>query len=86
VLKRVRWIGAGMALGVGTSWWAQRKVKLVMARYSPAGVGGMAVTKAKDWPGQVRAAVREGRVAMREREAELRAGTSGRESQAPTRP
>jgi hypothetical protein len=86
VLKRVRWMGAGMALGVGTSLWAQRKLKLVMARYSPSGVGGMAVTKAKDWPGQARAALREGRVAMREREAELRAGSSGREGQAPTRP
>ncbi len=86
MLKRVRWVGAGMALGVGTSLWAQRKVKLVMARYGPSGVGSMAVTKAKDWPGQVRAALREGRVAMREREAELRAGTSGREGQAPTSP
>jgi hypothetical protein len=86
VLKRVRWMGAGMALGVGTSLWAQRKFKSVMARYTPAGVGGMAVTKAKGWPGHVRAAVREGRVAMKEREAELRGGTSGRGGQAPTRP
>jgi hypothetical protein len=85
-LKRVRWIGAGMALGVGTSFWAQRKVKSVMARYSPAGVGGVAVNRARGWPGRLGAAVREGRVAMREREAELRARKPDRGGQAPTRP
>jgi hypothetical protein len=82
----VKWIGAGVALGVGSSLWAQWKVKAVLARYSPAGVGGSAVTKVKVWPGQVRAALQEGRVAMREREAELRARSPGRGGQAPTRP
>ena len=85
-MKRVRWIGAGMALGVGTSFWAQRKVKSVMARYSPAGVGNVAVTRAKEWPGHFRVAIQEGRVAMREREAELRARKPDRGGQAPTRP
>jgi hypothetical protein len=86
VIKRVKWIGAGVALGVGSSLWAQWKVKSVMARYSPAGVGGTAVTRVKVWPGQVRAAIEEGRVAMREREAELRAGSRGRGSQPPVTP
>jgi hypothetical protein len=86
MFKRAKWVGAGMALGVGSSLWAQWKLKSVLARYSPTGVGGTTVNKVKVWPGQVRAAVREGRVAMREREAELRAGSPGRGSETPTRP
>ncbi len=86
MFKRVKWIGAGVALGVGSSLWAQWKVKSVLARYSPAGLGGTAVTRVKVWPGQVRAAIQEGRVAAREREAELRAGSLGRGSQTPTTP
>jgi hypothetical protein len=86
VLKRVKWVGAGVALGVGSSLWAQWKMKAVLSRFSPAGMGATAATRVKVWPGRVRAAIQEGRVAMREREAELRAGSRGRGSQAPTRP
>jgi hypothetical protein len=85
VFKRAKWVGTGLALGVGSSLWAQWKMKAVLARYRPGGMGGTAVTKAKVWPGRVRAAIQEGRVAMREREAELRAGSPGRGSQTPTR-
>jgi len=78
-------MGAGIAVGVGGSLWAQRRVKSVLARYRPASVGAGAVDRAKVWPGQVRAAIQEGRLAMREREAELRSPRS-RGSQTPTRP
>jgi hypothetical protein len=72
VLSRARWLGAGVALGVGGSVWAQRKVKAAATRYRPGGLAGTAVTKARTWPGEVRAAIGEGRITMREREAELR--------------
>jgi hypothetical protein len=70
VLKRIRWLATGLAIGVGTSLWIERKAKAVAARYSPA-------TRAKGLPGDVVAAVREGRDAMRAREAELRTLSSG---------
>ncbi len=74
MLRRARWFGAGAALGIGASVWAQRKVKVVAARYRPTGMAGTAVDKARTWPGEVRAALQEGRSTMREREAELRHG------------
>jgi len=72
MFRRVRWFGAGAALGAGATVWAQRKVKVVVARYRPAGLAGSAVDKALAWPGEVRAALDEGRSTMRQREAELR--------------
>lgn len=71
-MKRVRWMGAGLAVGFGGALWAQRKAKAIAARYTPASVAGRGVNRALDFPGEVRAALREGRAAMREREAELR--------------
>jgi len=74
MLKRVRWIGTGLALGVGGSLWAQRKVKAVASRYRPSGLAGSAASRARDIPSDVRAAIREGRETMRQRESELRSG------------
>lgn len=78
MFRRVRWMGAGAALGVGASVWAQYKLKAAAARYGPAGLAGSAVGKARTWPAEVRAEVRaaidEGRTTMRQREAELRHG------------
>jgi hypothetical protein len=72
MLKRVRWLVMGAAVGFGGSLWTQRKVKAAAARYRPSGLAGAAVEKAKAWPGEVRAALDEGRTTMRQREAELR--------------
>jgi hypothetical protein len=72
MFHRLRWFGAGAALGVGASVWAQRKVKAAAARYHPAGLAGSAVDRARAWPSRVRAAYDEGRSTMREREAALR--------------
>ncbi|MBV9661443.1 MAG: hypothetical protein JO337_09820 [Acidimicrobiales bacterium] len=77
MLKRIRWLGAGLAVGVGGSIWAQRKMKSVASRYRPAGVAQGAATRAVD-------AWREGRSAMKEREAELRGDpSSGRRTHRP---
>jgi hypothetical protein len=70
VLKRVRWLVTGAAVGFGGSVWLQRKVRTAAERWRPAGVAGSAATRARD-------ALQEGRTAMREREAELR-GNSGK--------
>jgi hypothetical protein len=72
VLHRLRWFGAGTALGIGASVWAQRRLKAAAARYRPAGLAGTALDKARGWPAHVRAALDEGRSTMREREASLR--------------
>ncbi len=72
MLHRLRWFGAGTALGIGASVWAQRKLKAAAARYRPAGLAGTALDKARSWPAHVRAAFDEGRSTMREREAALR--------------
>jgi hypothetical protein len=67
-------MAAGAALGFGASVWVQRKLKAAAAKYRPAGLAGTAVEKARAWPGEVRAAIDEGRTTMRQREAELRGG------------
>jgi hypothetical protein len=72
VLKRVRWAAAGAALGFGASLWVQRKLKEASDRYRPARLANEAMGKARTWPGEVRAALDEGRTTMRQREAELR--------------
>jgi hypothetical protein len=74
MLRRVRWFGAGAAVGVGASVWARRKLRTATARYRPRGLVDTATGQARGLPGDLRAALREGRSAMREREAELRHG------------
>ena len=76
MLKRVRWLITGAAVGFGGSVWLQRKVRTAAERWRPAGVAGAAATRAKD-------ALEEGRTAMREREAELRGGAGRRRSERP---
>jgi hypothetical protein len=73
VIKRFVWLVIGFLLGLGSSWTLMRRVRRVAARYVPADV-------ANRWGGNVRAAVHEGRDAMREREAALKAdlGRNGR--------
>ena len=72
MLSRARWLGAGVAFGAAASLWTERKVKMAAAKYQPAGLAGIAVEKARGWPGQVRAAIEEGLTTMRQRETELR--------------
>jgi hypothetical protein len=64
MIKRLRWFTIGFLVGLGSSWAAFRRVKRVAQRYTP----GDMVDR---WSGNVRAAVSEGRDAMRSREAEL---------------
>ena len=65
MFKRFFWLVVGFALGLGSSWALTRKLRRMAARYAPTEV-------ADRWGGTMRAAVDEGRAAMRSREAELK--------------
>ena len=70
MIKRLVWLVIGFVLGLGSSWTVMRRVRRVAVRLAPADV-------VDRWSGNVRAAVTEGRNAMRAREASLK-GTSAR--------
>ena len=73
MLKRVRW----MAMGVGVAVWGQRRLKSWARTYTPPEVAARAAKRSTEMAGrkagEVRSAFAEGRQAMRQREAELRA-------------
>jgi hypothetical protein len=71
VPKRVFWFTVGYGAGIGTSWYAAKKVKEAARRYTPESLQARVSDTAKGLSRDVRAAVSEGRSAMREREAEL---------------
>lgn len=73
MFKRIFWLVTGAAIGFGSSRWVARRAKRAVARLTPANLAGSASEKAQRLAGEVRAAVGEGRSAMREREAQLRA-------------
>jgi hypothetical protein len=70
VIKRLVWLSVGFLLGLGSSWTVMRRVRRVAERLAPADV-------VDRWSGSVKAAVNEGRDAMRAREAALK-GSSAR--------
>jgi hypothetical protein len=67
VFRKLFWVMAGFAVGLGSSWVVTRRVRRVARRYVPAEIRDR-------WGDNMRAAVSEGRTAMRSREAELKAG------------
>jgi hypothetical protein len=82
--NRIRWMAAGLLIGVSGSMWAERKVKAIASRYRPAGIAGNATARARGIPAEFRAAIVEGREAMRAREAELRRGSSPERLEVPS--
>jgi hypothetical protein len=64
MFKRLFWMMIGAGFGFGASLWLTRTVRQTVERYGPERV--------RTLPGDLRAAVVEGRDAMRSREAELR--------------
>ncbi|MCU1455779.1 MAG: hypothetical protein JWN46_3925 [Acidimicrobiales bacterium] len=78
MFKRVIWVGTGMAIGATSAFWAKHKVTKTVERYLPDQVAERAASSAKDLGRTVRGAASEGRQAMREREAELRAQVEAR--------
>jgi hypothetical protein len=77
VLKRLRWLLMGMSVGASASVWAQRRLRRWLRSYTPPEVATRAAQRttaaAERTADDVRTAVAEGRQAMRQREAELRA-------------
>jgi hypothetical protein len=59
-------------LGFGTSFWLTRWVRETAARYAPERVSSDVTRAVRGFGDDVRAAVAEGRAAMREREDALR--------------
>lgn len=67
--KRVFWLTVGYGAGMGSSWYAARKVRNAARRYTPNGLNERVGGAVDD----VKAAMVEGRAAMRRREMQLRA-------------
>ena len=73
MFKRLFWLMIGVGFGFGVSFWMMRFVRETMQRYTPERVSSDLAEAVKGLGADLRAAVADGREAMREREAELRA-------------
>jgi hypothetical protein len=73
VFKRLFWLTTGLTIGFGTSFWLMRTVRRTVERLTPERLSQDVVSGARSVGAELRAALDEGREAMREREAELRA-------------
>jgi hypothetical protein len=73
MFKRLFWLVIGASFGFGMSFWLTRTVKQTVARYAPERVGDDLAGALRGFREDLRAAVADGRQAMREQEAALRA-------------
>ncbi len=73
MFKRLFWLTVGLAVGFGTSFKLMRAMRRTVDRFMPERVSQDVRNGARSLGAEVRAALDEGRTAMREREAELRA-------------
>lgn len=78
MFRRLLWLVVGAAFGFGVSFWLMRIVRGTVERYSPERVSGDLADGLRTFGADLRAAAAEGRVAMREREAEIRADLESR--------
>jgi hypothetical protein len=78
VFKRLLWLTIGASVGFGTSFWVTRVVKQTIDRYRPQRVSSDLAGAVRSLGSDVRAAVAEGRQAMHEQEAVLRAQLEAR--------
>ena len=77
MFKRLFWLLIGAGFGFGVSFWMVRFVKETVERYSPERVSTDLAGAVRGLGTDVRHAVAEGRAAMREHEADLRAHLEG---------
>jgi hypothetical protein len=77
MIKRVSWFMAGAAAGVAGSEYARQKAKRAADRYKPAAVVRATALQLRVRSRDLVEALREGRHAMREKEAELIARRDG---------
>ena len=76
MFKRLLWF----TIGCGSSLWVMRKMRKTVERLAPQRLTQDALAGARSAGAELKAALDEGRVAMREREAELRAEIARRTS------
>ena len=72
MFKRLFWLSVGLTAGFGTSFWLMRTVRRTVERLTPQRLTQDAVAGARSAGAEIKAALDEGRTAMRRREAELR--------------
>ena len=77
MIKRLTWFVGGAVAGIAGAGYTKRKVKETAASLAPANVAKSVVGKARERSHDVVDAVREGRSAMKAKEAELKARLSG---------
>ena len=73
MFKRLFWLSVGLMAGFGSSFWLMRTVRRTVDRFTPQRLSQDAVAGARTVGAELKAALDEGRAAMRQREAELRA-------------
>ncbi|MDQ6616845.1 MAG: hypothetical protein M3083_19385 [Actinomycetota bacterium] len=83
MFKRLFWLAIGASLGFSTSRWVTRTVKQKIEQYSPARLTADLAGKARAAGGRVRAALADGKEAMREQENLLRAQLEPRKPPTP---
>ena len=73
MFKRLFWLMVGIGFGFGASFWLMRFVRETVQRYTPERMSADLAGALRAFGEDLRAAVADGREAMREREAEIRA-------------
>jgi hypothetical protein len=82
VFKRLFWLTIGASFGVGTTVWVGRTVKQTMNRLTPQRLSSDLVVTVRSKARDVKAALAEGRDAMHQQEAALRAQIETRQTAA----
>ena len=77
MFKRLFWLVVGAGFGFGVSFWLMRFVRQTVERYTPERMSSDLSGALRAFGEDLRAAVAEGREAMREREEQIRAELSG---------
>ena len=73
MFKRLFWLSVGLSIGYGTSFWLMRTVRRTVERLTPERLSHDVLAGVRSFGSELRAALEDGRAAMREREVELRA-------------
>jgi hypothetical protein len=71
MFRRIFWLAVGLGLGFGCSFWLMRFLRETVDRYRPERVSQDLAGAVGKLGADLRAAIREGRMAMAEREEEL---------------
>jgi len=77
MFKRLFWLVVGAGFGFGVSFWLMRFVRQTVERYTPERMSSDLAGALRAFGEDLRAAVAEGREAMREREDEIRSELEG---------